>query len=78
MPSTPPPDRFRSDIAERLVLTALLLVAGAVFLRHLPGPGSAIPKDFGQYWVAGRLALDGQHFAVLTNAFGNLTHFPPG
>src|SRR5688572_18747841 len=60
MPSPPPPDRFRSDLAERLVLIALLLVAGAVFLRHLPGPGSAIPKDFGQYWVAGRLALDGQ------------------
>ena len=64
MPSPPPPDRFRSDLVERLVLVALLLVGGAVFLRHLPGPGSAIPKDFGQYWVAGRLALDGQLSAL--------------
>jgi hypothetical protein len=60
MPSPAPPDRFRSDIVERLLLAALLLAGGAVFLRHLPGPGSAIPKDFAQYWVAGRLALDGQ------------------
>src|SRR5262245_59931228 len=63
MPS-PPPDRFRSDMAERLVLVALLLVVGAVFLRHLPGPGSAVPKDFGQYRAAGRLAVHGQLSAL--------------
>jgi len=59
MPTLPPRERFPSGVAERLVLAVLLLLGGTVFLRHLPGPSTPVPKDFGQYYVAGRLALDG-------------------
>jgi hypothetical protein len=49
-----------STFTERLVLALLLLLGGTIYLRDLPGPGTPIPKDFGQYYVAGRLALAGE------------------
>jgi hypothetical protein len=59
MNPSPTRERRLTTVAEHLVLAVLLLLGGTVFLRYLPGPSTPVPKDFGQYYVAGRLALDG-------------------
>src|SRR5690349_993118 len=42
-----------------LFAVALALSAGTLGVLTVRGPGRPVPKDFGQYWVAGKLALRG-------------------
>ena len=49
-----------SSVFRRLLTGAFVVLAATALTLNLPGPSHPVPKDFGQYYVAGKLALRGQ------------------
>jgi hypothetical protein len=68
-PSAAPTPTARPFLA--MLAAGLVLLSGAAMALHAPGPAHPVPKDFGQYWVAGKLALRGQLDALY---FADLEH----
>jgi hypothetical protein len=72
-----PPAAPRALLA--LVAAALMIASLAALVRDTRGPGTPLPKDFAQYYVAGKLALRGRldalYFADLRTGLTQAT-FP--
>lgn len=56
--ATPPPTAPRALLV--LLAAALMIASLAALVRDTRGPGTPLPKDFAQYYVAGKLALRGR------------------